>query len=503
MSTFDDALTYRVGALGPWQISLFLIVVLAATPPILQFPQLATLTPSFSCPGFDNGTDACAAEVNGTGCPGGWHYDVQTAPFRWSLTQEFDLVCSRRFFIPFSSMAYMVGLGIGYACGGYLGDRFGRRYVCLLSCLGTFVVSLGVSFSVDIWMFVVLRVVAGAVVSVAHVTSYVFCAELTNAKHRNTFNFIYSFLNDVVLGGYAVLMAYLLQNWRLYHSATAAVSLLAFGFWCFVPESPRWLLSRGRVHEAREVLLRGSKWNGKKGEELTVESFQSALVLPCTGSNEKQPPLTSWLDIFRKGRMRRSTLALSVLWFTMGLNYYGLYFFAVRLEGNPYVIAFVGGLLGLPAGIVKTLLYHFFDRIRPLLVLLAIGTVICAAAVLVYALALPISIVPLATAAISISAASFMMAYTITPEHYPTAQRSSAFGFLSSLARAGSALGVFVERLDVFVWPAMPMIIFGSFFLLSFLAILTMPTKQIDDDIAVELSLNVEEDNEMKAELDV
>ena len=54
--SFDDFLTTNVGASGPWQWSLFLLITFAADPPIIQFPQLATLAPPHRCAAQENAT---------------------------------------------------------------------------------------------------------------------------------------------------------------------------------------------------------------------------------------------------------------------------------------------------------------------------------------------------------------------------------------------------------------------------------------------------------------
>ncbi len=298
MASLDDIFSGQVGALGRWQCGLFLLVTMATNAPLIQFSQFATITPPHVCSQPDLeaqgwttralrnrsvavcrefafqglAADRCAAcQEEGTGgnrsvlvpCTQGWRYLEEEAIFRHSLVQEFDLVCSRKMLIPLSSMTFMFGMGIGYVVGGWFGDRFGRRNSSIYSGLLILVVSVAVAFSPNIWVLIVLRCLVAVLYSICNLNSHVYCNEVTNAHHRNTYSFFYHFNNDAVMNPFAVVMAYLIQDWRFLHVVLASPCALVLLFFFLVPNSPRWLLVVGRDKEAFEVLTRAAKVNGR------------------------------------------------------------------------------------------------------------------------------------------------------------------------------------------------------------------------------------------------
>lgn len=72
--------------------------------------------------------------------------------------------------------------------------------------------------------------------------------------------------------GYMVLpgVAYYIRDWRNLQYALSAPSLILFVTWYFLPESPRWLLRKGRIQEAEAILRQAAERNGRK-KELPVD----------------------------------------------------------------------------------------------------------------------------------------------------------------------------------------------------------------------------------------
>ena len=70
------------------------------------------------------------------------------------------------------------------------------------------------------------------------------------------------------------------------------------------PESVRWLLKKGRVSEAREILSKVARLNGK-------EMPDEALQLP---NDEKVERLGDFRDLFVSAKMAHKTLACWLMW---------------------------------------------------------------------------------------------------------------------------------------------------------------------------------------------
>lgn len=156
----------------------------------------------------------------------------------------------------------LIGAMIGAAIGGKLSDRFGRRRVTFAGAVVFFVGSFGMALSPTLAWLVFWRVVEGVAVGAASIVGPLLIAETAPPDVRGALGFLQQLM--ITIG---ILMAYTTNylfapdlfgiiGWRwmlLFGAAPAAV--LAIGTY-FLPETPRWLVEKGRINEARDVLSR-------------------------------------------------------------------------------------------------------------------------------------------------------------------------------------------------------------------------------------------------------
>jgi MFS transporter, SP family, xylose:H+ symportor len=162
----------------------------------------------------------------------------------------------------FTVASALIGTIVGSIGAGRPADALGRR--AALAILGVIycVSSLGCALSWDWWSFLAFRILGGLAVGGASVVSPLYISEISPASYRGRMVAITQF--NVVFG---ILLAYLSNyligglhlgpnEWRWMFGVMAAPSLLFFLLIFLTPQSPRWLVARGRVDEARTVLRR-------------------------------------------------------------------------------------------------------------------------------------------------------------------------------------------------------------------------------------------------------
>lgn len=192
--------------------------------------------------------------------------------FMWDLGFDAYIVgatiptISKQFAIPTAYASLMVslgtgGMGVGAILAGYMSDILGRRRLFLLTLaitsVGSFLVALATSFE---WILVWRTVMGfGIGAEVPVIASYV--NEMVPGKRRGR---LYSLANaSAVFGTVAVtfLGAYIIPTytygWRLLYvvGALGAVIFMILRF-AYMPESPRWLLKKGRFSDAEKVIQR-------------------------------------------------------------------------------------------------------------------------------------------------------------------------------------------------------------------------------------------------------
>jgi SP family arabinose:H+ symporter-like MFS transporter len=154
----------------------------------------------------------------------------------------------------------LIGCMFGAGLAGPVSDRIGRRRFMLISAVLFFVSAIGCAIPRTITQFVIFRFVGGLGIGSAAVLSPLYIAEISPARIRGA---LVSVNQMAIVTG--ILLAYFINwvfagsgpsNWRYMYATGAIPSVLFFLLLLRVPESPRWLVKRGREDEAGRVLTR-------------------------------------------------------------------------------------------------------------------------------------------------------------------------------------------------------------------------------------------------------
>lgn len=152
----------------------------------------------------------------------------------------------------------LLGAMIGAALSGRLTDLLGRRAIVLVISAVFIVGALASSLSTGFITLLVSRVIIGLAIGVGSYSAPLYISELAPVKQRGAL----VTLNQLAIT-VGILMSYLINycfasagNWRaMFAIGIIPAILLAVGMF-FLPESPRWLVVRGRIDEAKKALSR-------------------------------------------------------------------------------------------------------------------------------------------------------------------------------------------------------------------------------------------------------
>lgn len=150
------------------------------------------------------------------------------------------------------------GAMVGNLAAGTLSDRFGRRSVLLLTAVLFFASSLAAASSTTFPVFVAARICGGLGVGAAILTAPVYIAEIAPARSRGS---LVSLNQLMIVIGISIsffsnyfLLSLGAASWRWMLGVQAVPAAIYFLLLILVPESPRWLLSKGREEGARAAL---------------------------------------------------------------------------------------------------------------------------------------------------------------------------------------------------------------------------------------------------------
>jgi MFS transporter, SP family, arabinose:H+ symporter len=170
-----------------------------------------------------------------------------------------------------------IGCIIGTLVTGYATDRFGRKPL-LIFAAGIFTISsVLMGWAPSYNMLIFWRIVAGIGVGAASMLSPLYIAEISPASIRGRMVSINQL--TIVIG---ILLAYFINylladvenNWRWMFTSGAIPSALFFACIFLVPESPRWLVSKGFIDKAKAVL---AKVNGESRVGEDIRAIQAGV----------------------------------------------------------------------------------------------------------------------------------------------------------------------------------------------------------------------------------
>lgn len=137
-------------------------------------------------------------------------------------------------------------------------SRYGRKITFLISITLLVLLGFAIPFSPDYTTFTILRFFWGVATSGTMVVSFVIVMETIGTNYREMLGCLFQI--PFIIGHMTVpLFAYFFRSWDTYSLAMAVPPLIYFMYFFSLTESPRWLLSVGRVEEAARIVKKAAE----------------------------------------------------------------------------------------------------------------------------------------------------------------------------------------------------------------------------------------------------
>lgn len=340
------------------------------------------------------------------------------------------------------------GMAVGASLGGLLADRIGRRQVFAITLL-IYGLATGASALVGgIGLLLVLRFLVGLGLGAELPVASTYVSEFAPARIRGRLIVILEAFWAVGWTASAVIGYFLVpvseNGWRWAFALGAIPALYALIVRWGLPESPRWLVGRGRVDEAERIIADFEK---SAGVRMTAAPAPGAAQEHARQAEAEAPIARSAgqrLAALWSSEFRVRTLSIWLVWFCVNFAYYGAFIWIPSIlvdAGFPLVKSFgftlIITLAQLPGYAVAAWLIEVWGRRLTLSVFL-VGS---AASAIVFGTVHSESAIIASGMALSFfNLGAWGALYAVTPEIYPTSLRATGAGWAAGVGRIASII---------------------------------------------------------------
>ncbi|MGF6775410.1 MFS transporter [Paraburkholderia sp. GAS334] len=389
---------------------------------------------------------------------------IESVPFSWWHTKARIIVGSATFFDAFDALsiafvlpvliglwhieplqigvligASYIGQFVGALIFGWYAERHGRIRSATISIGIMSVMSLGCALSGNFTMLLACRFIQGIGVGGEMPVAATYISELSNARGRGKYFMLYEVIFPVGLMATGQIGAWLVPTigWKIMFWIGAVPGLLIAALVSRLPESPRWLISKGRLSEAEAVIRE-------------MEASTERRIAPGQSVQQHKTEAASkagWREVLSP-LYRSRTLIVWLLWASAFFVANSLNNWLPTLYRSVYHLPLqtalrAASMTNVAQVVLLLVCAYSIDRVgrRSWTV-----TAFVVAAALLAALGLfgahsVWGVMMLGTVSYGLIGSIAAVLYLYTPEVYPTRMRATSTGLATSWLRLASAVG--------------------------------------------------------------
>lgn len=269
----------------------------------------------------------------------------------------------------------LIGTIIGALIPGKPVDKYGRKSILIVVAILYMISAIGSALSESLSLFIIYRFIGGIGVGASSVVAPMYIAEISPAKIRGKMTALFQF--NVIFG---ILIAYVsnyllrgvgLEPWRWMLGVEGIPALFFLCLLFLIPESPRFLIKTGKIHQAKLILEKIE--NSSVDIDKMIETIRESLI---TSIHHKQ-------EIFSRVYIKPLSIAFLVAMFNQFSGINAILYYAPRIfeiSGlNKADSLLQSILIGVTNGVFTIVGMILIDKVgrKKLLIVGSIGMSIC------------------------------------------------------------------------------------------------------------------------------
>ncbi len=264
---------------------------------------------------------------------------------------------------------YLVGWAVSAFILPRSGDKFGRKPIYLLSMTGQLVVWIGIIFSRNLTLTTALNFFFGFFQCGRSTVGFVFMLEFVPRKYQAAVSTIaWSFVAVAIMfsGFYFLVIS---DNWIWLQVIGASMTLIVVICLIFIPESPKYLVTKKKYDQARANLQTIAKVNGKTDVSFDFkfdkEVFDARTKMTSVANTKlmnteyKEQRMTGSLkDLIKVRRHYLNLIILALLWMLTTFNEFLLTFQSKYFKGNKFINSISSAACNIPVIFLSGIFYQ-------------------------------------------------------------------------------------------------------------------------------------------------